>query len=60
MNSIDQKWLDSQLYKVAHATYLKRVGLERYSEAFDQSQEFRDARNAFRKTVNGSWGMEAC
>lgn len=60
MNSIDRKWRKSQLYKNALATFNYNSIYEFIQEDFEHSEEFRNARHAFRKQVNNSWNTEAC
>lgn len=57
MNSIDKKWLESSRYKKALFDWDHRTTIS--GEVFEESQEFRDARLAFRRDVNQSWGMES-
>lgn len=59
VSNIEQRWEDSDLYNNAKTAYYKRVGLNLNAEPFYLSEEFRNARYAFRKTVNGSWGKES-
>lgn len=59
MSDIEVRWKNSQLYTEAREAHARRVGLDLNAEPFELSQEFRNARYAFRKTVNGSWGMES-
>jgi hypothetical protein len=59
MHSIDEKWLKSEHYKFAKETWNDLLRTRLPSDTFEQSQEFRDARLAFRRDVNQSWGMES-
>jgi hypothetical protein len=58
MNPTDRRWKASTLYADAVSAFILRKGSESLLD-FKYSQEFRDARLAFRKTVNHSWEIES-
>lgn len=57
MLPIDKRWRKSQLY---HDAYMAWGANPKGASEFEYSDEFRNARHAFRKEVNGSKDIEAC